>query len=247
MNAIQSRHAALNEARLQLQRVEALQAANDNAPEAAESPLAGLRQAFEDTSAAHALGEATDVDLDSARLALEQASAAELATTAQREHAAAMRAGIARRLANARDAVERASAEMVAEQVAWVNAELGKADADYVEHARAAAAALMRVEALKAWLQRAGHAVPGIGVWRAELKAPVLGAVSLEAAKLAYPSDANAGHIWHRDVFRRFDSAAANKAIELELASLSEPPTQAPGAGESLLAAGRRLVRKMAA
>jgi len=251
MNEIQRQSGELIEARRQVARLEALLISDFGAGPSDATATAGAtaaaRQAFEDVSAARALGEASADEVSQSRGVFEAATSAEAAAGARREQDSAGRAGIDRRLTAARAAVDAAVAGLASAEVAWAGGELQAADAAYVEHARGAAAAMLRVEALKHWLHHRGNAAPGPKPWQTELRAPALGTVSWQAATEANPVHRDSGQAWQCDVFPRVDSAAANMAIHLEVTALANA-LAAPGSeGGSLISGARRLVRRLAA
>lgn len=245
-DAIKASHTAMHAATAACERLQELADAQARAAQPDQGPdLATVRQAYEDASAAHALGEISAAELAAAQTALAAAEEAHQASAAQRSKEDAVQAGIQRRLALAQAELQRATEAEKAAHVAWVLAELKTADADYVRHGLAAASAMCRAESLKSWLQSQGLSVEGLRAFSAELRLPPVASASFAAVLEARPAMANnPGEAWQSDLFPRIEPAAARAALEAEMDAITAE-TPAPSGGGKLMAGARRLVRSL--
>lgn len=212
----------------------------------AESPQ-NARDRYENTHASVALGEASNEDLAEARRALAEAESSHRKLEEQRAEDNALAAGVQRRLDLAQKTLGEAEAAFLDEQIRWVNAELEKADTEYIEHGRATAAAMVRVETLRWWLRGHGQVTPGFAPGNFELTVHPLSVKSFQAACDANPDcGENLGEVWQRNIFPRLESASAIAALALEMDdAVSSRPDDIGETG--LIAGAKRLARKLSA
>ncbi len=102
--------------------------------------LADLRQALQDASAAHALGEVEAQAVENARQALQSAEAGAKASSARSAELQAVSQGLRRRVEAAQAEIEAARGALRAARVAWLNEHMKAADREYM----AAAEIVMR-------------------------------------------------------------------------------------------------------
>ncbi len=236
----------------------AQQQATTPAATAATTQALTAQSQFEDACAAHVLGEINDAALQAARVVCEQAQAnlvAEAAATQQlRTAGAAALTGIQRRLSQASSELQAAKVAEREGLVRWAEAELLRADESYLSHAVACGTAMLRVQALRAWLEDAGQpsAAPS-APFGCDVRLPPLAERSHEGALAANPGlRAFPGHAWDSDLVTRVQPAAVRAALRDEIDTLTgalegEPPQAKllEAATQKVAAAARRLARSM--
>ncbi len=244
-DSIKAHRAAALAATEACSRLQELASAHAKAAQHDAAPgLPAARQAYEDACAAYALGEIDDAALAEAQAAMAVAEESYQAIATRRRKDDAALAGIQRRLDQAKTDLQQATEAENAALIAWAEAELEAADADYVRHGMAAASAMCRVEALKAWLKNQGATAHGVRPpFNTDLGLPPLASASLAAVLEARPGLRDSiGEAWQSNLYPPIDPTAARAALQAEIDAIT-PEAAAVSSGGKLMASARRLVR----
>lgn len=226
--------------------VEALQRDEVPSVEPAAQAVTSALEALGDARAAALLGQAEEVAVQAAEDRVRSAQQELARVKAKAEAHEATAAGLLRLVARAEQTQAEAAKALNSAMVAWAQGELQKADAEYAQAAKAAGAAAQRVEALRTFLRvRANLHEPGARLDRVHL--PPLGAVSLAAAREAWPAELGGdSYAIERDVFVRLSPSAISAALEVEMDALgredSKDAARPQGVVSGLRAAFQRRV-----
>jgi hypothetical protein len=233
------------------------QQAQAHASLVASSQDQASQRKFEDVSAAHVLGEVSDAELQAARVANDkaQAKAAQEAAGLRSARAAgtAALAGIKRRLAQAEAELETATELEREGLIDWAAAELERADKHYVNTANACVEAMLRVQAVRQWLDSQGELTQSPHKpFSVSMGLPPLAKVSHDAAMAMHPAAAGVGHAWSENLVPHFDPRAVYAVLVEEIDNMTgandaEQAEAGPleSVAQKFAAAARRLASSM--